>query len=256
MGAIGARDAAGQGSGWRALNDRLVSALKPYAAPVAISFVSEGQPTPAERLADVYPTPNEYGRTGQVPAGCVFWIRGSQTSFATTAADHANCSVGSLTHGFLTVEEAATKDDVGAVLESGWVDEAAVRALPKVAAKPGRIVYGPLADSQTDPDVVLLRINGLALMTLRDAIPDLRIEGKPQCHIVAIAKEQGAVAASVGCALSRSRTGMKAEEMTCALPARRLDEIVNALESTTTLNRAMATYASADAKRFQDSGRG
>ena len=256
MGATSARDAAGRGSGWRALNDRLVSALKPYAAPVAISFVSEGQPTPVERLADAYPTPNEYGRTGQVPAGCVFWIRGSQTSFATTAADHANCSVGSLTHGFLTVEEAVTKDDVGAVLESGWVDEAAVRALPKVAAKPGRIVYGPLADSQTDPDVVLLRINGLALMTLRDAIPDLRIEGKPQCHIVAIAKEQGAVAASVGCSLSRSRTGMKAEEMTCALPARRLDEIVNALESTTALNRAMATYASADAKRFQDSGRG
>ena len=90
-------------------------------------------------------------------------------------------------------------------------------------------------------------------MTLRDAIPDLRIEGKPQCHIVAIAKEQGAVAASVGCALSRSRTGMKAEEMTCAFPARRLDEIVNALESTAALNRAMATYASADAKRFQDS---
>jgi uncharacterized protein (DUF169 family) len=142
------------------------------------------------------------------------------------------------------------------VLESGWVDEAAVRALPTVAAKPGRVVYGPLADSQTDPDVVLLRINGLALMTLRDAIPDLQIEGKPQCHIVAMAKEQGAVAASVGCALSRSRTGMKAEEMTCALPARRLDEIVNALESTATLNRAMATYASADAKRFPNSGRG
>ena len=241
----------GHGSAWRVLTDRLVVALKPYAAPVAISFVPDGRPAAVGRLNDPHPAPNEHGRTGQVPAGCVFWVRGSQTSFATDAADHANCSVGSLTHGFLTVEEAAIKDDVGAVLDSGWVDEAAVRALPTVAARPGHVVYGPLADSLADPDVVLLRINGLAMMALRDALPDLRIEGKPQCHIIAIAKEQGVPAASVGCALSRSRTGMKSEEMTCALPARRLDEIVTALESTITLNRAMASYASADAKRFQ-----
>ena len=35
-------------------------------------------------------------------------------------------------------------------------------------------------------------------MVLSDAIPGLRIEGKPQCHIVAIAKEEGVPAASVG----------------------------------------------------------
>ena len=55
---------------------------------------------------------------------------------------------------------------------------------------------------------MFLRVNGQQLMVLSDAIPGLRIEGKPQCHIVAIAKEQGVIAASVGCALSRVRTGM------------------------------------------------
>ena len=236
---------------WRSLNDRLVATLKPYAPPIAISFLAEGQAAPVARLDDDFPEPNASGRTGQVPAGCVFWIRGAGESFATTAADHANCSVGSLTHGFLTLAEAVTKDDVGAVLESGWVDEVAVKQLPVVTTKPGTVVYGPLAESRTEPDVVLLRINGLALMILKDAFPDLRIEGKPQCHIIAIAKEQGTVAASVGCALSRSRTGMKSEEMTCAIPVRRLNEVVDALESTLSLDRAMASYASADAKRFQ-----
>jgi len=235
---------------WRSLNDRLVATLKPFAPPVAISFLAEGQTAHVARLDDTYPDPNEQGRTGQVAAGCVFWIRGSSGSFATSAADHANCSVGSLTHGFITLEEAASKDDVCAVLESGWVDEAAVGALPVVTSKPDTVVYAPLADAKVDPDVVLVRINGLGLMTLKGAFPDMRIEGKPQCHIVAIAKEQGAVTASVGCALSRARTGMKAEEMTCAIPASRLGEIVAALESTVTLDRAMASYASADAKRF------
>ena len=235
---------------WPSLSDRLIAALKPTAPPLAISFLSKGQAAPVARLSDTYPEPNEHGRTGQVPAGCVFWIKGATASFATMAADHANCSVGSFTHGFLTLEEAATKDDVAAVLESGWVDGPSVMALPRVSEKPETVVYSPLAETASAPDVVLLRINGLALMTLKDTFPDLRIEGKPQCHIIAIAKH-GQVAASVGCALSRARTGMRPEEMTCAIPGSRLAEVVAALERTVTLDRMMASYAAADAKRFQ-----
>ncbi len=239
-----------QGIDWQSLNDRLVAALKPFTAPVAITFLSDDDQAPVPRRDIAHAEPNEHGRTGQVPAGCVFWVAGAYEAFNTTAADHANCSVGSLTHGFLSLDEAATKDDVGAVLESGWVDEASVASLPRVTRTPASVVYSPLAESPIAPDVVLLRINGLALMTLKNALPELLIEGKPQCHIVAIAKEQGTVAASVGCALSRSRTGMKVEEMTCAIPASRLGEIVEALEATVTLDRSMATYASMDAKRF------
>ena len=235
---------------WRSLNDRLVATLKPFAAPVAISFHAPGETPPAPRVEPSYPPPNEHGRTGHVPAGCVFWIHGAADTFATEAPDHANCSVGSYTHGFLSLEEAATKDDVEAVLEAGWVDQAAVTGLPHVTTKPASVVYGPLAASRVAPDVVLLRINGLGLMTLKDAFPDMPIEGKPQCHIVAMAKEQQTVAASVGCALSRSRTGMRAEEMTCVIPGARLAEVVERLEGTVGLDRAMASYASADAKRF------
>ncbi|HEV7733521.1 MAG TPA: DUF169 domain-containing protein [Candidatus Binatia bacterium] len=224
-------------------------ALKPIGVPIGIAFSStddEGAPP----FAAVFPTPNAAGRTGAVPAGCVFWMRAAQGAFSTSAADHLNCSVGSYTHGFLTLEEAAARDDVAAVLESGWVDQAAVVALPHVRERPARVVYGPLAELEIDPDVVLMRINALALMTLKDAFPSLRIEGKPQCHIIAIAKEDGEIAASVGCALSRARTGMRADEMTCALPAARLGEIVTALEAAVDLDRALARYAGVDAQRF------
>ncbi len=236
---------------WRLLSDRLIATLHPVAAPIAISFRAT-EPQPGEPRRDAtYPEPNEHGRTGQVPAGCVFWIHGATDTFVTTAADHANCSVGSYTHGFLTLEEAATKDDVCAVLEAGWVDEASVKALPVVVNKPEAVVYGPLGESRDEPDVVLLRVSGLGLMTLKDAVPETRIEGKPQCHIVAMAKEQNAVAASVGCTLSRARTGMGPEELTCVIPGRRLEEVVSALEATVGLNRAMANYAATDARRFE-----
>ena len=37
---------------------------------------------------------------------------------------------------------------------------------PHVTERPESVVYGPLAERRTVPDVVLLRINGLGLMTL------------------------------------------------------------------------------------------
>ena len=49
-----------------------------------------------------------------------------------------------------------------------------------------------------DPDVVLMRVTGRQLMVLSDGLPELSFEGKPQCHIVAMAKEHGVAAASVG----------------------------------------------------------
>ena len=56
-------------------------------------------------------------------------------------------------------------------------------------------------------------------MLLHDAWRGLRFEGKPQCHIIPIAKESGEIAVSVGCMLSRVRTGMSNNEVTCAIPA-------------------------------------
>ena len=190
------------------------------------------------------------GRTGRVPAGCVFWMKAADRTFSTVAEDHGNCSVGSMTHGFKTLEEVAGNSDVAALLESGWVTMDVVLQIPVVREKPGAVTYGPLADTPIDPDVVFLRLNAKQLMVLSDAIPGLRIEGKPQCHIIAVAKEQGEVAASVGCAASRTRTGMPATEMTCAIPARRLAEILDAIETNSIADAAVARYAADDAQRF------
>ena len=93
-------------------------------------------------------------------------------------------------------------------------------------------------------------MNARQLMVLSDALPGLSIEGKPQCHIVAMAMEQGVAAASVGCALSRQRTGMPPDEMTCALPAGQLDTMVEAIEKTSATDAVVAGYAAKDARRF------
>ena len=234
---------------WSQLAHGLSDTLNLTSPPVAITF-SDDAPVGVDPFDAPMPSPTPDGRTGRVPAGCVFWVRAADRTFSTVADDHANCSVGSVTHGFKTLDEVAGNADVAALVDAGWVTMDAVPQIPVVHDRPGTVTYGPLADTPVDPDVVLLRINAKQLMVLADALPGLRIEGKPQCHIVAIAKQEGEVAASVGCALSRVRTGMPATEMTCAIPSARLPEVLSALTTTAQADTTVARYAAQDAKRF------
>jgi uncharacterized protein (DUF169 family) len=234
---------------WAALASTLTDSLRLGAPPIAITFAAEA-PAEVPAFDQPMPAPTDDGRTGRVPAGCVFWMKGAERTFSTVAEDHGNCSVGSVTHGFKTLEDVAGNSDVAALLESGWVTMDVVPQIPVVTEKPGAVVYGPLSETPIDPDVVLLRVNGKQMMTVADAWPGLRIEGKPQCHIVAIAKEQGELAASVGCALSRVRTGMNVAEMTMAIPGTRLAEFVDALAQTAAVDGVVARYAADDARRF------
>lgn len=238
------------GNDWSALAHGLTEALNLTVPPIAITFTAE----PIEGVApfsEPMPSATDDGRTGRVPAGCVFWMKAVDSTFNTGPADHANCSVGSVTHGFKTLDEVADKQDVATLMSSGWVDAAAMMGVPAVSTRPGNITYGPLAQTPVDPDVVLLRLNPRSLMILSDAYPDLHIGGKPQCHIVAIAKEHGNLAASVGCMLSRVRTGMPNTEMTCTIPAAQLAQVVDRLDATSKVDATVGRYAAEDTRRFR-----
>ena len=234
---------------WAALAAELTASLHPSAAPIAITF-SDERPEGVPAFDQPMAAPSPDGRTGRVPAGCVFWMKSVDATFSTVAEDHGNCSVGSWTHGFKSLDEIASNGDVAALMESGWVTMEMVPHIPTVSTKPGAITYGSLAETPIDPDVVLVRLSAKSLMVLSDALPGLRIEGKPQCHIVAAAKEQNEVVASVGCALSRVRTGMPSSDHTCAIPAGRLAEVVRAVQRTAGTDAVVARYAAADAARF------
>jgi uncharacterized protein (DUF169 family) len=236
-------------SNWHVLGDELQEILRLATPPVAITFSAQ-PPDGVAAFDDPMPPPAPDGRTGRVPAGCVFWVRAAERTFSTLPEDHGNCSVGRLTHGMVTLEDIAENSDVAALLSSGWVGMDDVLGIPTISTRPGAVTYGPLPEVAADPDVILIRVNGRQMMVLSDALPGLRIEGKPQCHIVAVAQEQGTVAASVGCALSRARTGMRVEEMTCAIPAGQLSDVVDKLRQAATIDSGVARYAAEDARRF------
>ncbi len=234
---------------WVDLANQLTKALGLQHAPLAITFTNQA-PANIDRFEGEVPAPSADGRTGKVSAGCVFWIKGETRTFATAPADHFNCSVGSVTHGLKKLEEVLGNEDVQSMLECEWVTPAEAMSLPVVKERHDNIIYGPLADTPVDPDVILLRINGFQAMVIHDAFGEMDIVGKPQCHIIPMSKEQQKIAMSTGCMLSRVRTGMQPDEMTCTLPAGRLAEVVEKLEARRIANAAVASYASKDMARF------
>ncbi|MGB5538889.1 MAG: DUF169 domain-containing protein [Gammaproteobacteria bacterium] len=234
---------------YKALASELSYILNLQTAPLAITF-SQDAPDGIHAYDASMPAPTADGRTGRVPAGCVFWIKAQDRTFTTTAEDHGNCSVGCVTHGLKSLEAVANNSDVACLVDAGWVTPEMFPQIPVVKGSPRHVTYGPLFETSLEPDVVFLRLNAKQAMVLSDAVPEIAFQGKPQCHIIAIAKEQNQVAISVGCMLSRVRTGMAITEMTCAIPAQRLHEVVEKLRNACTADKAVASYASDDSKRF------
>jgi uncharacterized protein (DUF169 family) len=234
---------------WKKLASDITRLLNLKLRPIAITF-SDGAPKEVPPFEGAMPEPTADGRTGKVPAGCVFWAKSVERTFTTVPEDHGNCSVGCYTHGLKTLNEISENSDVSKLLECGWVTEDMLSQIPAVKERSNFVTYGPLEDTAVDPDVVLIFINGIQAMLLHDSVPDMHIEGKPQCHIIPMAKERKQIAMSVGCMLSRVRTGMAATEMTCAIPAIRLTEVISSLEKTRMADSVVATYASEDTHRF------
>lgn len=234
---------------YRQLADALTRALNLSVPPLAIAFSAE-PPEGVPPFDAEMPEPTDDGRTGRVSAGCAFWMHATTRAFSTAPADHGNCTVGSLTHGLVSLGEASQGADVAALVQAGWVSPDAFPSIPTVQDRPGAITYAPLADTPVEPDVAFLRLDAKQAMILHDAVPEMRFEGKPQCHIIPLAHEHGEVAASVGCMLSRVRTAMPAHHLTCAIPADRLPEIAEALETARSADDEIARYAAEDKRRF------
>ncbi|REK11725.1 MAG: hypothetical protein DWQ40_12090 [Actinobacteria bacterium] len=217
--------------------------------PVAITFLDETSSNGVPRFDAPMSEPTEDGRSGRAAAPCVFWIHGHESTFDTMVEDHGNCSVGLFTHGFAGAEDIIDKSDVGALLDVGWVTMEAFAGVEALNRRPAGVRYGPLSEASSEPDVVLLRITPKQMMAINDAV-EVEWSGKPQCQILPRAANKGVIAASMGCALSRARTGMGDDELTVAVPGSRVDELVVALQSVRNADSAVVGYATADMERF------
>ncbi len=232
-----------------AQSDALTGLLALEHSPIAITFHDELPADGVPLFDEPMSQPTEDGRSGRAAAPCVFWMHAHERTFDTLAEDHGNCSVGRFTHGFAEAADILDKSDVAALLDVGWVTMEAFAGVAALSRRPKGVRYGPLGAALSQPDLVLLRVTPRQMMEINDAV-EVDWSGKPQCQILPRAAEMGVIAASMGCALSRARTGMGDDELTVAIPGNRIDELVTALQPVTVADAAVVGYAKADLARF------
>jgi uncharacterized protein (DUF169 family) len=219
------------------LATELTEALQLSQAPVGVS------------LCDAPPAMPPFD--GVVPAGCSFWQLAATRMFYTQTKDHELCSIGVHTHHLArpsTEHPAELQDALQAMSGLDYVRPEEVAALPVVARAVNYVAYGPLAELQTDPDVVLLFTNSRQGLVLTEAVS--RVDngtptamGRPACAVIPQVINSGRAAMSLGCCGARAYLDLLSDSIAMwALPGTRLNDYCSQIVTLARANNMLAIF--------------
>ena len=206
--------------------------------PVAISF-REAAPEGVARIDE------------PAASGCTYWKYASEgRTFYTEAADHYGCPIGAHTHGVELPAEAAQELEglVKTMVQLEYIDMAEVPGIPH-REEPFRLaVYGPAAEAEFEPDVVLVCGNAKQLMLLAEAahlsgIPcESSMVGRPTCAAIPAVMASGNSAANLGCIGNRVYTGLGDDQLYFAVAGHHLDRLIDKLQTIVRANRELEAF--------------
>src|ERR1700751_228349 len=141
---------------WRELEQRILKVIKTGVRPVAVAFL-DAAPEGVKKFE------------GTQPSGCSFWrIAAEGRTFYTIPQNHFNCAVGAYTHNIaLTPDrEKETEQTLKMMFDLGYVTPEEVPQLPRLPKPPVAILYAPVVDAKSQPDVVLFALKPAQAMLL------------------------------------------------------------------------------------------
>jgi uncharacterized protein (DUF169 family) len=196
--------------------------------PVAISFTN-APPAGVKKIAE------------SVSAGCVFWFRAFYDEFYTSREDHANCNIGSFTHGFIEPSQVSLDicPDIRLMIQAEYLSLSDFGGLPRMTKPTKYVAYAPLKSTSFEPDVVLLVANAEQAMLVSEASGPTKTLGKPTCSAIPYAYNEHNVAISFGCITNRVRTGLKPSELVVTIPKSELDTFTAKLRQAVHANNAV-----------------
>ncbi|MCG8426685.1 MAG: DUF169 domain-containing protein [Chromatiales bacterium] len=218
--------------------NQLITSLDLSLPPVAVAF------------CDVVPN-NVPDFDGLAPAGCTFWQEAATRTFATSARDHALCSVGIHTHN-LSEAPASQQDELQATLQAmvglDYLREEEVAAIPVLQREAKHALYGPLAEFPIDPDVVLLFTHARQGLILSEVaarvdrgIPPAM--GRPACAVVPQVLNHGHAAMSLGCCGARAYLDVLSDNVALwALPGSKLAQYCEQIEVFARANKTLTVF--------------
>ncbi len=190
--------------------------------------------------------------TGVEPSGCSFWrLAAAGQVFYTVPSDHYNCPIGSYTHNISLPTERAQElgQTLSFMAEIGYVKMEEVPGIPCLPQSPGAIIYAPLGETPTLPDVVLFSGPAGRVMLLQEAAlragvaTQVPLFGRPTCMALPAALANGVIA-STGCVGNRVYTNIGEDELYIAIPGKDLDKIAKEVQTIITANAQLSEYHS------------
>src|SRR6201996_7041440 len=176
----------------------LTAALGLQQPPVAISFTNT---LPTDLTAF----------SGRVAAGCKFWEEGAKAVFATSASDHNLCAIGVHTHTLQPspAQQADLIDALKVFADLDYVRPQDLALIPVLDSQPAYVIYEPLAQATSSPDVVMLFVNAGQTLILSEAVQQVESQnapamGRPACAVVPQVVNSGRAALSLGCCGARA----------------------------------------------------
>ena len=182
------------------------------------------------------------------PSACSFWRRAETARFTADAKSHMNCKVGAHVMGYSLAGE--DMQALGALVQTmtgvSYIMPDEVPALPRLPEHKAWH-YTPLSAAASDPELVLLWIDGRQVMLLQEAMGSahwksgkgLRTTGRPACGALALAYHHAEAVLSFGCAGMRTFTEIPDGLMLLVLPGELVDGLCRALEQTMKSNTAV-----------------
>src|SRR5215475_13241664 len=144
---------------WRDLETQILQMVNARVRPVAVAFLNAA-PAGVEKF------------DGTQPSGCSFWRLAAQgRTFYTVPENHFNCAVGAYTHNISLSpdREKETEQTLKMMFDLGYVQPEEVPQIPRLPKAPKAILYSPLGDAASVPDVVLFAAKPAGAMLLNEA---------------------------------------------------------------------------------------
>lgn len=224
---------------WSELERQIAAVVGVPRRPVAVTFL-DGVPAGVPRFE------------GVEPSGCSFWrLAASGRAFYTLPENHFNCAVGAYTHNIpLSADrEKETEQTLKMMFDLGYVKPEEVPQIPRLDQTPKAILYTPLGEATSAPDLVLFAVKPAAAMLLQEAAARSGVTsgapllGRPTCMALPAALKMGALT-SLGCIGNRVYTGLGEDEMYVVIRGKDLPAVAVELQTITSANAALKEYAS------------
>jgi uncharacterized protein (DUF169 family) len=185
------------------------------------------------------------------PSGCSFWkLAAEGKAFYAEAPDHSGCLVGAYALGAELSQSQTTElvELTSTMVKLSYVTAREVKELPHRSNRLRYVIYTPLSQSPSFPDLILVRGNVWHLMLLTEAaraagfLKSTPAMGRPACAIIPESLASNEAVLSLGCIGNRVYTDLGDHEGYCAIPGKAIESVCASLSTILQANKLLGQF--------------